>query len=118
MKVNIGKYKKNENPRTIKIEIDDWDIWNLDHTLAMVIHPALVKFRENLNSHPSEVTGEEWEEILDKMIFSFDVISNELFIEQQFFRDGTWHKEEYEEHNKKIQEGIDLFAKWFRGLWN
>ena len=66
MKVNIGKYKKNENPRTIKIEIDDWDIWNLDHTLAMVIHPALVKFRENLNGHPSQVTGEEWEEIMKR----------------------------------------------------
>lgn len=121
MKVNIGKYKKNGNPRTIKIEIDNWDMWNLDHTLALIIHPALVKFRKGLDtcgSHPSEITFEEWEEVIDKMIFSFYTISNDWFFEDKFFREGKFYDKEYDEYQEKIQEGLNLFGKWFRALWD
>lgn len=31
--------------RKVKVRIDDWDTWNLDNTLALVILPALRKFK-------------------------------------------------------------------------
>ena len=32
--------------RKIKIKIDNYDVWSLDHTLALIIYPALVKLKE------------------------------------------------------------------------
>ena len=43
MNIKLGKYRKN---RKIDIKIDNYDIWNLDHTLALIIYPCLVKIKE------------------------------------------------------------------------
>lgn len=104
----------------IKVRIDNWDTWNLDTTLATVIHPALVEFRKKLNAHPLELTDiEEWKEILDKMIFSFYAICNNDKLEDVFYTESEgWDFEGREEHYNKIQEGLDLFGKYFRGLWD
>src|SRR5574344_1751322 len=87
--------------------ISDNDIWSLDYTLAKYILPRLKRFKQiNRSSYPSfELTKTEWKEILNKMIWSFDYIiknneSNELL--------------EIEKENKQCQEGLDLFAKYFR----
>lgn len=40
MKVRIGKYPK-KGDRKISIQIDPWDTWSMDHTLALLIHPML-----------------------------------------------------------------------------
>ena len=51
MKVYIGRYPKDHTKeRKVRVEINDYDTWNLDHTLAQVIYPALVKFKED-NHH-------------------------------------------------------------------
>ena len=55
MKVTIPKPIPGEEHK--KIEVDDWDIWNVDYTLACVIHPGLLKYRENLTGYP-----ELWED--------------------------------------------------------
>ncbi len=44
MKVKVGKYPKN-NRRKINVEIDYYDTWSLDHTLAMIIYPALLQLK-------------------------------------------------------------------------
>ena len=31
--------------RNIKVHVDGYDVWSADHTLALVIHPVLVKLR-------------------------------------------------------------------------
>lgn len=41
-----------ERKRKIKIQIDDHDVWNLDHTLALIIHPALVKLKQHKQGAP------------------------------------------------------------------
>ena len=95
MKVNIAGYKDDESERDVLIEIEDHDVWNLDHTLAMVIHPALVLLKEvkhgspivdnedvpealrrpkGLDEHGAE--GDEhyfdrWDYVLDEMIWAF-----------------------------------------------
>lgn len=104
MKAHFGKYSKNAVSRKIKIQIDDHDIWSFDHTLANIILPGLLYYRQAAISIPNNVindsptnrsTGDkqqcfefykisdddienmqlkEWHDILDKMIWSFHQI--------------------------------------------
>jgi hypothetical protein len=53
MKVNIGKWPKNGNDRKVKVEISNHDLWNLDHTLALVIAPSLRAFKGSKQGVPS-----------------------------------------------------------------
>jgi hypothetical protein len=109
MKVNIGKYPN----RKVKVEIADHDLWNLDFTLAKVIHPALIKFRSQLHSCPSTLTFDEWKDYLDKMIWSFEQIVNDEPDEPDITKDN----ETYLAYHDRIQEGLNLFSKYFRNLW-
>jgi hypothetical protein len=45
MKVSIGKYRKNGGQR-VKIHIDKWDTWSMDHTLARIALPMLEQLKE------------------------------------------------------------------------
>jgi hypothetical protein len=103
MKVNIGPYLDTENgKRVVDIKIDDYDIWSLDHTLALIIHPCLIKFKENNNGIPGSIESiEQWNEILDKMIKAFGMII-----------------EECTENNSEIEEGLLLFSEYFQALWD
>jgi hypothetical protein len=92
---------------------DDTVTWNLDHELAKFILPRLRRFKELAHGWPGPEHGvetfEDWHVILDKMIYSFEIISREDF-------------EPYEiggqECEDKVNEGIMLFGKWYRALWD
>ncbi len=99
MKANIGKYPKKGDTRKIDIRIDVHDTWGLDYTLALIIYPALLQLKATKHGVPSEfvdnIGGEDWsmqdsfdfykeshneafeiackrwDEVLDKMIWSF-----------------------------------------------
>ena len=130
MKVTLGKYKKNGSKRTTKVQIDPWDTWSLDSNLALIIHPALVEFKRELESHPAQFESiEEWKAVLDKMIFSFDSASrddseDEFYsgdFTEPFFGPESTIKIDFdglEAHYKKVQEGFELFGKHFQSLWN
>jgi len=50
MKVNIGPYNDDEIEdfeRKIEVQVDDYDVWGLDHTLALIILPCLKKLITN-----------------------------------------------------------------------
>lgn len=91
----------------IKYGFFDEETWNLDYTMAKFILPRLKRFREVVKRYPPELKSlDEWQKTLDKMIWSFESIVNEydnvvLDLEQ----------------NKKQQEGLDLFSKYFTALW-
>lgn len=38
--------------RKVSVKIDSHDIYSLDHTLALVVHPALVEFRKSVQGYP------------------------------------------------------------------
>jgi len=52
MKVNIGRYPKGEKQRKITVQIDPWDTWSSDHTLALIIAPLLQKMQEDKQGAP------------------------------------------------------------------
>lgn len=143
MKVKIGKYPKHHTTeRRISVEIDDYDLWSLDHTLSLIILPALVKFRNSERAgvpsvflvdmtydNDEQLAAAEvvFNDVLDKMIYSFECISGQREVEypdtegktdeekQQIFSD---FKDVNGKHEERIQEGLDLFGKYFRVLWD
>ena len=102
MKVNIGNYPENDNPRQIEITIDEYDTWSMDHTLALIIVPMLKQLRatkhgapfiddeyvpEHLSSaaappkeHEWDVDDnhfKRWDYVLDEMIWAMEQIVND-----------------------------------------
>jgi len=51
MKVSIGPYP-DTGKREVDIQIDYYDTWSMDHTLAMIIEPMLVKLALTGNGAP------------------------------------------------------------------
>lgn len=87
-----------ERNRTIKIKIDDYDIWNMDSTLALIISPMLkqlkendygapivdnedvpsIKLKENATEDEKDVyTFAKWTWVLDEMIWVFSNLAEE-----------------------------------------
>ncbi len=98
--------------RTIKIRIDPWDTWSMDHTLALIIVPMLKQLKEKTHGAASiddEDVPEElkstsapakendwdiddnyfkrWNWVLDEMIWAFQHIVNDDWKEE--FYSGT-----------------------------
>lgn len=57
MKVNIGPYK-DKGKRKVKIHIDNYDTWNMYHTLAMLIVPMLKQLKEEKCGIPADFVNE------------------------------------------------------------
>lgn len=134
MKVYLGKYKKDYSPRKIEVRIDKWDVWSLDHTLALIIHPALIKIRESKHGAPlvddSDVPDElkstnsspkehewdiddfffdRWNWVIDEMIWAFSEILNES--------EDVKSTDEVEAYMIRMDRAFMLFGKYFRNLW-
>lgn len=177
MKINIGRYNKNSE-RKISVQIEKFDTWSLDHTLALIILPALIQLKATKHGVPGEfanVGGEdyneqcsfdfykesynaafnekikEWDEVLDKMIWSFQQIALEDYDSKYHHGKAKYDYVEVDKlypnpvtgkmeklyqmvdknpdehwydhvghmlHEDRIQEGLELFGKYFRNLWD
>ena len=80
------------------------ELWNLDYTVAKFILPRLKRFREISGGYPAQLSEQEWNAVLDKMIIAFQLITN---------------GDRWVEHEEivRIDEGLELFGKWFPHLW-
>ena len=85
-----------------------------------------------------EYGSKEWNKILGKIIWSFENHDNEPMptepenydprcnmikyddgsTEYEHLDDRPWDLIECEAHDKKVQEGLDLFAKYYKDLWS
>ena len=85
---------------------DDSETWSLTDTICHFILPRLQRFKEINASTPAQLTEQEWNAILDKMMVAFQLTCKD---------NGSriWSEEE----SKQIKEGLDLFREWFMGLW-
>lgn len=130
--------------RKIKIHIDDYDVWGMDHTLSLIIYPMLKKLKENKmgapfvhdEDVPEELRGgyvnpkngetdsnwfKRWDYVLDEMIFAFKCQTYEW--EEEFFDfsddlNATFDKKGLVEKNDRIQNGLRLFGKYYSNLWD
>lgn len=99
---SFRKYNKNA------LNKEERDMWNLDVYLAGIIYPRLCYFKKHHSGWPAEFKSDkEWKEILDKMIYSFESILNEAHSDKRIPYDRA-----------QVQEGLELFGKYFRALWD
>lgn len=100
---NNKKYNKKLRKQLKKNGFDKSECWNLHITIAQFILPRLKYFKKNTNSYPNTDVGfKGWKKILNKMIKSF----------KHIIKDDISNEDEY----KKVQEGLDLFAKYYNDL--
>ena len=138
--VNFCEWIESKRKRTIKIKIDRWDTWSMDHTLALIIVPMLKQLKET--QHGAGLTDDEdvpehlrstaadpkenewdtdnnhfkrWEWIMNEMIWTFEQLAND---DDSQFWNPEFNKEAYEKHHERIKNGLRLFGKYYRGLWD
>jgi hypothetical protein len=97
---DLCKWIDEKRKRKISIHIDSYDVWGADHTLALIIHPVLLKLKEHkqgnpyvddedvpenirstaapplteeekLSGHLDEFFDKRWDWVLDEMIWTF-----------------------------------------------
>ena len=177
MKIKIANFPKHGEQK-VDIQIDPWDTWNMDGTLAKIIYPMLIQlkaFKHGVPSEFCEVGGEDyseqdsfdfykethddawkkgaerWDDTLDKMIWSFGQLAYDDYDKQYHHGDAEYDWVEsdrtypnpvtgaieptyqmvdknpgdhwydhvgHQLHEERIQEGLVLFGKYFRSLWD
>lgn len=85
----------------------DDETWSLDYSLAKLIAPRLKRFKQIICGHPHNMEEKEWHQDLDKMIAAFEFLGSE----------DRWSFDLDQKKMLEVQEGIDLFAKHYVGLW-
>lgn len=103
----MNKRSRIKNKLIRKEPYSKQECWDLYVFMAKDIMMALKSFKKcNINSYPGSLSSiEEWHEIIDKMIHSFEIIANDNIVAQMHCKE-------------EIQEGLDLFAKYFMDLWD
>lgn len=115
---NFLNWLHDRKKRKIQIHIDGYDVWNADHTLALVIVPVLKKLKEQKHGTPHiddrdvpanlrrsaapELTEEQknmgytdelwaarWEWVLDEMIWAFEQHADPDYWEDQYHSGET-----------------------------
>lgn len=121
----------------VRVKIDYWDVWNMDYTLSHIILPMLKLLKECQHGCPvtdgsdvpehlsppstfetdfekgkvDDKNTDRWNYILDEMIWSFESILNDDMYDYQ-------DANECKKHNERISNGLKLFGKYYRGLWD
>lgn len=131
--------------RDVDVDISYDDLWSGDLTLSYILIPFLKEFKEKSDcSYPcsDEITcHEDWLKLIDKMIWSFEQIVNSDWREEytiepaeiDFENDlpydengcrplkwkthGKYDWDGIKAHDTRIQEGCELFGKYFRNIW-
>lgn len=107
--------------RKIEVKFNNYDFYSLDHTLALIILPALQKMKKYGNFFVSD--DDVPQEILlnissldenSKTEFKFNWLMSELiWAFEQIVNDKMLPKEE----ELKINKNLILFGKYYRHLW-
>lgn len=87
------------------------------YPMAKFIYPRLKYFRNmDKMGYPGTLNSmEEWNDILDKMLFSFDYSING---DEDRFSPTAFTSEEYQDMLNRVDEGFRLFGKYFLNLWD
>ena len=136
MRVRLGPYRKN---RAVNIEIEPHDTWNMDITLAHIIHPMLVQLKETKHGAPivdegdvplgmgmseeakakfsetGETDGQfhaRWDWVLDEMIWAF---AEKITLFNAAHEAATPERDGY---YSRMSNGFRLFGKYYEALWD
>ena len=125
--------------RKVKVRIDPYDTWSMDHTLALIVHPMLIQLKATnhgyFSSDPEDVPhigkGDEVEcgfndtlahdrynWIMDELIWTFGQLAD-IDSDMEYYSEETgWDMEGRKKQEDRIKNGLRLFGKYYRGLWD
>ena len=140
----LMQWYDNKKSRKVKVRIDPYDTWSMDTTLAIIILPMLKQLKETKHGSPivdmedvpeymrttdtpdysEQLTFDwyndesddqkckcdihtRWNWVMDEMIWAFEVLNDS---------DKTWAFEA--EEDKRFNNALRLFGKYYRGLWD
>lgn len=135
----ICNWVHRKRPRKIKVRIDNYDTWNADHTLALIIVPLLKKMKKHgtpwtdredapadpiyddkdTDDEPSGYSSERWEYILREMIYAFEMKLDEDW-DLRIYENGGWSENNLAKRqaiHDRMQNGFRLFGKYYNNLW-
>lgn len=96
-------------------------IWCAKIEIASFIYQITKDFRKlKKKSHPSEISEAEWDEILKKIQWSFKEIKNQ-YPSEPFpadFEKQEDYKKEVKKYELRLDEGINLFARYIHDFWD
>jgi hypothetical protein len=125
----------------LRYGVSDSECWNLSNTITSFVLPRLKHFKKMQRyAHPADLTPEQWEEIIDELIWTFEYMDNDGEVLNPFPQ--VWKKDEnlweYCEREKTPDEkeainkwqakcfelearkrkGLELFVKYYDALWD
>lgn len=128
-------YFLDKREQKIKVHIDRWDTWGMDHTLAHIIVPMLIQLKETKHGAPCvdledcplhlwpengdewykkySTNGEtdpyffkRWDWVLDEMIWTFEQKTKDNWEDQYYVWEGTKLIHSNDDARKKHQDRI------------
>lgn len=138
MRVRIGPYRKN---RSLKVEIEPFDTWSMDYTLAPIILPMLIQLKETTHGAPYvddedvpetlqlsieelepknhvKMLFDRWNYVLDEMIYAFDCKANKDEVYSRFDIRKESGAIDADTEQERISNGFRLFGKYYECLWD
>lgn len=125
----------------MKIRIDKYDTWSMDHTLAYIIVPMLKQLKDTRHGSPmvdDEDVPEEfrstsappvknewdpdsnfekrWDWVMDEMIWAFEQKCRDDWMEDYYY--NKWDQEGAKAHQERMSNGFRLFGKYYENLWD
>lgn len=127
----------------VKIRIDRWDTWSMDHTLAHIVLPMLKQLKATKHGAPWVAVAdvpkelrptkkqlmdyqkdgttdpkffERWNWVLDEMIYAFDSKANKDDVYMRF--DIKTQREAIDAEQERISKGFRLFGRYYENLWD
>lgn len=85
----------------------DADIWNFDAYLAEVVSKGLRQLSRDTMAHPTTLTPEEWEEVLEEIATGFE----------EWRRLADSWTTPTPEQQEAWERTLRLFGRWFNGFW-
>lgn len=112
--------------------------WNFYGWHSQMVAKRLRLLREDTKGWPMGLTLDEWNDILDQMIWSFEHCEDDVLPEYPPNYEHRWLQETHENgsisltplgkgkpdwskqiaHSKRINKGLHLFAKHYLDLWS
>lgn len=113
--------------RKIKIRIDNYDVWNMDHTLSHIILPMLIKLRDS-NIGMINVSDEDVPEEYRSYNCAYNEYGSDNLLDDRhewLMNELIWTFKSINMKNIddtvdeiRLQNGLRLFGKYYLHLWN
>ena len=138
---------ESKRKRKIKIQIDEWDTWSMDHTLALIVLPMLKQLKKtkhgsaqvDMDDVPPEMRMTSTEDWDDQLVFDFYndpelskqniqcdihdhwnwVMDEMIFAFEFILDDDKRYVDKFDPAvENRVANGLKLFGKYYQGLWD